>query len=109
MINSPAYSPKPFPVSCNLFFLLHQRKMSHKETGTNFLSNLFACLVLLEVIINGVLQLPELFLLLHFFLLLVSSQTRFHIVFFVIIILLFLQRQEGEGGRAAEGGVRGRS
>lgn len=54
-----------------------------------------ACLVLLEVIINGVLQLPKLFFLFHFFLFLVSSQSRFNIIFFIIIILLFLQRQKG--------------
>lgn len=51
---------------------------------------LFACLVLLEVVINGVLQLPQLLLLLHLFLLLVSGQSGLYIVFFVIVILLFL-------------------
>ncbi len=79
-----------------LFILTRKCKINHSS----------ACLVLLEVIINGVLQLPELFFLLHFLLFLVSSQSRFDIILFIIIILLFLQRQRG--GRAAEERVRGR-
>lgn len=58
-----------------------------------------ACLVLLEVIIDGILQLAELFFLLHLLLFLVSSQSRLYIVFLVVILLLFLQRQKGPGGR----------
>lgn len=53
-------------------------------------------LVLLEVVIDGVLQLPELLLLLHFFLLLVSGQSWFHVVLFIVVVLLFLQRQKGQ-------------
>lgn len=52
-------------------------------------------LVLLEVVIDGILQLPELFFLLHLFLFLVSSQSGLHVVLLVIILLLFLQRQKG--------------
>lgn len=61
-----------------------------------------SCLVLLEVIINGVLQLPELLFLLHLLLFLVSSQSRFNIIFFIVIILLFLQTQEGSRRQKAE-------
>lgn len=61
-----------------------------------------SCLVLLEVIINGVLQLPKLLFLLHLLLFLVSSQSRFNIIFFIVIILLFLQTQEGSRRQKAE-------
>lgn len=63
-----------------------------------------ACLVLLEVIIDRVLQLPELFFLLHLFFFLVSRQSRLHIIFLVIILLLFLQRQNREQGWGGAGG-----
>lgn len=68
-----------------------------------------ACLVLLEVVVNGVLQLAQLLLLLHLLLFLVSGQAGLHIVLFVLVVLLFLWTQKGVGaggqGRAAEGGV----
>lgn len=74
------------------------------------MSCFFACLVLLEVIIDGVLQLAQLLLLLHLLLLLVSGQAGLHVVLLVVVILLFLRTQKGVGGRgrqgrAAEGGV----
>lgn len=89
--------------NCNMWCLHKYWKWNHFDKK-NAKSSLSPCLVFLEVIINGVLQLPELFFLLHLFLFLVSSQSWFNIVFFIVIILLFLQRQKGQGA-----GGRGRS
>ncbi|KAG7221579.1 hypothetical protein INR49_017110 [Caranx melampygus] len=59
-----------------------------------------SCLQDSHVVINGVLELPKLFFLLHFLLFLIPSQSRLNIVFLIIVILLFLQRQKG--GRRQE-------
>lgn len=80
-----------------MYVLVHYTYYCYYRLESIIKGILMACLVLLEVIIDGVLQLPELFFLLHLFLFLISSQSRLNIVFLVIILLLFLQRQKGPG------------